>query len=87
MAEGIAGSLCETQNPESGRERSFLMSLYEGGLQNVKVTKVFKKNVDLMFVAEGSRDRYLDDVVCPPAPHNTTVKWAVRYLARKEKEA
>lgn len=87
MAEGIAGGPSQTQNTDSGTNHSFLMSLCEGGLQNVKVTRVYKKNVELMFAGKNAGDRYLDDVVSPPAPNDTTMRWSVRYLVMKEKEA
>ena len=87
MAEGIARSPSPTNNLEGRDDRSFLMSLCEGGLQNVKVTRVYKKKVDLMFVEGNSGIRYLDDVVTPPAPNDTFVKWSVRYLVHKDKEA
>lgn len=63
------------------------MSLCEDGLQNVKVTRVYKKKVELMFIGEKPGEQYLDDVVTPPAPNDTTVRWSVRYLVMKEKEA
>lgn len=81
------GSQPPVLNTKAGTEQSFLMSLCEGGLQYVKVTRVYKKNVELMFVDEKSSHQYLDDVVTPPAPTDTTVKWSVRYLVEKEKEA
>ena len=87
VASGIACSPCRTHNLDSGSDQSFLMSLYEGGLQNVKVTRVYKKKVELMFVGEKPGIRYLDDVVTPPAPSDTTVRWSVRYLVIKENEA
>lgn len=86
VAEGIARSPSPTHNLESGSDRSFLMSLCEGGLQNVKVTRVYKKKVDLMFFEENSGVRYLDDVVTPPAPADTFTKWSVRWLVQKLKE-
>jgi hypothetical protein len=87
VAEGIACSPSPAWNSESGSDRSFLMSLCEGGLQNVKVTRVYKKKVVLMFEGENPGHRYLDDVVTPPAPTNTTVRWSERYLVMKENEA
>ena len=87
MAEGIARSPSPTPNLESGSDYSFLMSLCEGGLQNVKVTRIYKKKVDLMFFKEKSGKRYLDDVVTPPAPDDTYTKWSVRWLVQKVRQA
>lgn len=87
VAEGIACSPSQTLKSDSASDQSFLMSLCEGGLQNVKVTRVYKKKVELMFVGENPGHRYLDDVVTPPAPNDTTVRWSVRYLVMKENEA
>lgn len=84
MAEGIAGSASPSVDNETGNNRSFLMALCEGGLQYVKVTKIFKKNVLLMFPHENSHFRYLDNVVTPPAPSDTVVRWSVRYLYEKK---
>lgn len=53
----------------------------------VKVTKLYKKNGELLFPEGNGGWKYLDHYVVPPAPSNTTVMWATRYLAEKEKEA
>ena len=87
IAEGIAGTAPPPYNPESSLERSYLMTLCEDGLQKVKVTKIYKKNVLLMFTEDNPTLQYLDQVVTPPAPHNTTVKWSVRFLVEKDQEA
>ena len=50
VAEGLAGNPSMTRNTEAHTEQSFLMLLCEGGLQYVKVTRVHKKNVELMFI-------------------------------------
>lgn len=86
VAEGIAGSAPAQQNSESCMDRSYLMSLCENGLQKVKVTAVFKKNVQLMFTDDNPTLQFLDQVVTPPAPSNTTIKWSVRYLVEKVEE-
>ena len=39
------GSASLTHNTESGSTRSFLMSLYEDSLQNVKVTRIYIKHI------------------------------------------
>lgn len=87
VAEGIAGSEPTTHVPDSRADRSFLMTLCEGGLQSVKVTKVYKKHVLLMFTEDNPTLQYLDQAVTPPAPNDTTVKWSVRYLVEKEEDA
>lgn len=87
VAEGIAGMAPHSHDTESGNNRSFLMSLCENGQQYVKVTKVFKKNVALMFMQPDPNIRYLDEVVTPPAPSDTMVKWSVTYLVDKNQEA
>ena len=63
------------------------MSHCEGGLQNVKVTRVYKKKMDLMFFEENYGMRYLDDVVTPPAFADTYSKCCVQWLVQKLKEA
>ena len=56
------------------------------GQQAVKVTKVYKKSVELMFPAENAHVRYLEEAVAPPAASDTTVMWSIRYLVEKEKD-
>lgn len=84
VAEGIAGGAPPSLDKDSGNNRSYLMALCEGGLQYVKITGILKKNVELMFVDDNSNFRYLDNVVTPPAPSETMVRWSVRYLADKD---
>ena len=86
VAEGIAGSTPPTQNWASTIDRSYLSALCDDGQQAVRVTKVYKKNVELMFPALNAQLRYLEDVVTPPATSDTTVKWPIRYLVEKTKE-
>lgn len=86
VAEGIAGSIPSTENMESTMDRSYLSALCDDGQQAVKVTKVYKKNVELMFPTENAHLRYLEEAVAPPTPNDTTVKWSIRYLVEKEKE-
>ena len=48
--------------------------------------KDVQQNVELMFTKENPTFQYLDQVVTPPAPSNTTIKWSVRYLVEKVEE-
>lgn len=59
------------------------MSLCEAGQQNVTVTNVFKKSVELMSTHPTSGVRYLDEVVTAPVAADRTVLWSVRYLVHK----
>ena len=86
VAEGIAGRHPQANNTETNIEQSYLSALCDDGQQAVKVTKVYKKNVELMFAAEDAHIRYLEDAVTPPAPSETSVKWSIRYLVEKEKQ-
>lgn len=87
VAEGIAGTAPPVCNREGGIGRSLLRELCEEGQQMVTVTKLHKKNTELMFPEENNGSRYLDDYVTPPAPSNTSVTWATRYLAEKDEQA
>lgn len=87
VAEGIAGSAPAAHNPDSNGDRSLLTTLCADGLQSVKVTRVFKKNVLLMFTEDNPTLQFLDQVVTPPAPSDTNVQWSVRYLVEKEADA
>lgn len=49
----------------------------------MRVTKVYRKNTELLFPDDNTRSKYLDDYVCPPAPMETIVKWSTRYLSEK----
>ena len=86
VAEGIAGRVPSQLDPESPIDNSYMKLLYEDGLQNVTVTRVFKRNVELMYPDRTSPIRFLDDVLIPPAPPDTTAKWCVRYLVPKEEK-
>ena len=87
VAEGIAGEAPKPANSGGNMDRSYMMTLCEDGLQQVKVTKIYKKNVKLMYTEDNPTLQYLDEVVTPPAPSNTTVKWSVRYLVEKGEDA
>lgn len=87
VADGIVGNAPPSHNTEGGNDRSFLMSLCEAGQQNVTVTNVFKKSVELMFMHGNSRIRNLDEVVIAPDATDRTVRWSVRYLVHKVEEA
>ena len=83
MAEGTAGSAPPQHDTDSGTERSYLMSLCEAGQQYVTVTKIHKKNVELMFMHTNPGIRYLEEVLAAPAMCDRTVRWSVRYLVDK----
>ena len=74
VAEGIAGCAPSRHSTEEGNVRSFLEELCEDGQQMVRVTKVYRKNTELLFPDDNTRSKYLDDYVCPPAPMETIVK-------------
>lgn len=86
MAEGIAGSAPTQHDPESPIDNEYMKRLWEDGLQNVTVTRVFKRKVELMYAVRTSPHRFLDDVLSPPAKPGTMTKWSVRYLVPKEEE-
>lgn len=86
VAEGIAGSTPAPHNTESSTNRSYLSALCDDGQQSVKVTRVYKKNVQLMYPSENAQIRFLEEAVTPPAPSETSVKWSIRYLVDKAKE-
>lgn len=83
VVEGIVGSAPVGLTSGNNGDRSYLMSLCEGGVQYVKVTSMYKKNVLLMYTDDNPTLQYLDQVVTPPAPSYTTIKWSVRYLEKK----
>ena len=80
VAEGVAGSTPAQRSAEGGLARSLLMELCEDGQQMVQVTKVHKKNTELMYPEETAMSAYLDEFLTPPAPSNTFVTWSTRYL-------
>lgn len=83
VAEGITGSAPLPRETEGGICRSLLMELCEGGQQMVKVTHVHKKFTELMYPEPSAGPGFLDDYVSPPAPSDTFVAWASRYLVLK----
>lgn len=87
MAEGIAGTTPAQRSAEVSLARSLLMELCEDGQQMVKVTKVHKKNTELMYPEETAMSAYLDEFLTPPAPSDTYVTWSTRYLVEIGKEA
>lgn len=86
VAEGIAGKAPIQHHPESPIDNTYMKKLFEEGLQNVTVTRVFKRNVPLMYPDGPPSQRFLDDVVSPPARSGTMAKWSVRFLVPKEEE-
>ena len=87
VAEGIAGPAPPKCTTESGIGRSLLRELLEEGQQTVIVTKLHKKNTELMFPEANSGSKYLDDYVTPTASSSFTVTWDTRYLAEREEQA
>lgn len=83
MAEGIAGVPAYEEHGGDQSERSELLALREEGKQMVKVTKMFKKNIELFYPEDHAGSKFLDDFLVPPAPANTTVTWSRRYLREK----
>ncbi len=85
VAEGVAGGAPAPHRTEGGIGRSLITALFEEGQQTVKVTKVHKKNTELMFPDKEKKPQFLDDYVNPPdAPGNTFVTWLSRYLVEKD---
>lgn len=82
VAEGIAGGAPSQHSTGDGSERSFLETLCEEGQQMVKVTKIYKKNTELMFVESKTCPKFLDEYVSPPC--TTMVRWNARWLVEKE---
>lgn len=83
MAEGIAGSAPPTHDPKTGIDRSYLETLCKGGHQFVTVTRVHKKNVELMFKHGNPAISNLDEAVTAPDVCDRTVMWSVRFLVDK----
>lgn len=50
----------------------------------VKLTKVHKKNIELMFPDENASSKFLESYVVPPASSNTSITWSTRYLVEKD---
>ena len=78
--------MAPTTPAEESIGRSLLRELCEEGQQMVTVTKLHKKNTELMFPRENEGSKYLDDYVTTPAFRNTSITWATRYLAEKVDE-
>lgn len=87
VAEGIAGRAPSQHDPESLIDDTYMKTLFEDGLQDVTVTRVFKRKVDLMYVDATSKRRFLDDMVAPPAPVGTKALWSVRFLVPKDDQS
>jgi len=83
VAERIIGSTPPPRSAEPDTHRSLLTELREDEQQTVKITKVHKKNTDLMIPQANSSSMYLDDFVVPPAPADTYVTWHTVYLDYK----
>lgn len=83
MAEGIAGGPPSRHNISEGIFRSILQELCEDGQQMVQLTKLYRKNTELLFPEDNASSKYLEDYVCPPAPSTVYVRWSTRYLSEK----
>ena len=87
VAAGIAGSAPPPRSPEESICTSLLRRLCEDGQQHVKVTKMHKKNTELMFPEGDGCSQFLDDYVTPHAPGSPFVTWNTRYLVEKVDDA
>jgi hypothetical protein len=86
VAEGVAGCAAGQRNGEESIARSLLMELCEDGKQMVKITKMHKKNTELMYPEENAMSSFLDEFLTPPAPSNTYVTWSTVYMVEIGKE-
>lgn len=86
MAEGVAGCTPSQRSPGDSIARTLLMELCEDGQQMMKVTKMHKKNTELMYPEDTELSAYLDDFLSPPAPSDTYVTWSTRYLVEIGKQ-
>ena len=66
--------------------RSLLAELCEEGQQMVKLTRLLRKNSEMMFPEENAISTHIDDYVTPPAPKDTFVTWATRYLVERNED-
>ena len=82
MAEGIVGPAPAETSAKGGTCRSLLKTLCKDGQQTVKVTKVPKKNCELMYPPENGGSRYLDHYVVETAEDDTYVTWLSQWLER-----
>lgn len=88
VAEGIAGpALYPPMSPEESIISSLLRRLCEDAQQQVKVTKMHKKNTELMFPDVDKFSKFLDDYVNPEAPRSPFVTWNTQYLVEKVDDA
>ena len=83
VAEGIAGSAPAAVDNGLNIAQTLLMELCEDGKQLVRVTKVHKKNVQLMYPDLNAKLQHLEDFTTPLAPNNTWVMWSTCYLVEK----
>jgi hypothetical protein len=83
VAEGIAGGAPVIPNSQGGLCRNLLLELCEGDKQVVTVTKMLRKNTELMFPDVIPCTLFLDNFLTPPAPSGTHVTWLSRYLRDK----
>lgn len=84
IAEGVA-----LHHPESilanGREsNNLLLQLESESTQYVQITYVHKKGTPLLHIVQDSGIYNIGDVLSPPAPTGTYIKWSTRYLVPME---
>lgn len=82
MAEGVAGDTPPITSGEDSTFATLLHDLCEDGKQMVKVTKILRKNTELLYPGDNEVSKFLDDYVDPPA----YVTWLTRYLVEKGDE-
>lgn len=83
VGEGIAGGAPQPRTIEGSVCRTLLMELFDEGNQTVQVTKIHRKNTDLMHPVGNASSMYLDDFVVPPAPTDTYVTWGTVWLVEQ----
>lgn len=84
VGEGIAGDKPPQLITGDNIGRSLLLELIESDMQMVMVTKVYKKNTEMMYPEKNTFAKYLDDYVMSPAPSAKFVTWSTRYLVEKD---
>jgi len=80
VGEGIAGAAPHMRPMEGSVCRTLLAELFDDGNQTVQMTKIHRKNTDLMHPVRNAPSMYLDDFVVPPAPTDTYVTWHTVWL-------
>lgn len=87
VAEGVAGNQPTSKTGEDNIARSLLQDLCEDGRQTVKVTKILRKNTELIYPDDADKlSKLLDDYVAPTATNGPYVPWSTIYLVEKGDE-